>query len=100
MGDDRQDPGRLWAQYLKVRGELGGREGDALREAEKRVGAMRDRLVVNYSPLVKSGKKAKLESYAVSKRRWAILDELLRGQDWVPRRVRLRAQEAATGRLA
>ena len=37
-------------------------------------------------------KKAKFESFAISKIRWAILDEL-RGQDWVPRRVRTRARE-------
>ncbi len=38
------------------------------------------------------GKRAKFESYAISKIRWSILDQL-RSQDWVPRRVRLRAQE-------
>ncbi len=38
------------------------------------------------------GRKAKFESYAISKIRWAILDEL-RSQDWMPRRVRVRAQE-------
>ncbi len=47
-----------------------------------------------------SGRKTKFESYAISKIWWAILDEL-RSQDWVPRRVRLRAQEveADTTRL-
>ncbi len=46
------------------------------------------------------GRRTKFESYAISKIRWAILDEL-RSQDWVPRRVRLRAQEveADTTRL-
>ncbi len=38
------------------------------------------------------GKKAKFESYDISKIRWAILDEV-RSQDWVSRRVRLCAQE-------
>jgi RNA polymerase sigma factor for flagellar operon FliA len=38
------------------------------------------------------GKKAKLESYAISKIRWAIFDQL-RSHDWVPSRVRLPAQE-------
>jgi len=38
------------------------------------------------------GRKAKFESYAISKIRWAILDHL-RSQDWVPRRLRSRAQE-------
>jgi RNA polymerase sigma factor FliA len=134
--------GRLWARYLKIRKELQTGEGlpdeEARREAERQEGQLRDRLVVNYSPLVKyvasrvgarvpgtveqedmfswgvfglldalqtydpdrPGKKAKFESYAISKVRWAILDHL-RKQDWVPRRVRLRAQEieAATARL-
>jgi len=38
------------------------------------------------------GTKAKFETYAISKIRWAILDQL-RSQDWVPRRLRARAQE-------
>jgi RNA polymerase sigma factor for flagellar operon FliA len=104
-------------------------------EHEHRANQLRDRLVVNYSPLVKyaagrvgarmtgaldqedlmswgvlglldaietfdPGRNAKFESYAISKIRWAILDELRR-QDWVPRRVRGRAQEVerATVRL-
>jgi len=37
-------------------------------------------------------RRAKIESFAISKIRWAILDVLL-GQNWVPRRVRTRAQE-------
>src|SRR3954470_4502728 len=126
--------GRLWTRYLKMRDDL--RTGERLpddemqRETERQAGQLRDRLVVNYSPLVKyvanrigarvpgaveqedmiswgvlglldaietydpdrPGKKAKFESYAVSKIRWAILDQI-RSQDWVPRRVRLRAQE-------
>jgi RNA polymerase sigma factor for flagellar operon FliA len=126
--------GRLWTQYLKVREELRSGEGpsddEARREAERQEGQLRDRLVVNYSPLVKyvasrvgarvpgaveqedmfswgvlgllsaietydpnrEGKRAKFESYAISKIRWAILDQL-RSQDWVPRRVRMRAQQ-------
>lgn len=135
-----QTLGRLWARYLKVRKELGEGpgEGEARREFERHVGQLRDRLVINYSPLVKyvanrvgarmtsgadqedmiswgvlglldaietydpdrPGKKAKFESWAISKIRWAILDEL-RSEDWVPRRVRLRAQEMerATSKL-
>ena len=129
--------GRLWTRYLKVRDEL--RTGERLpddemqREVERQAGQLRDRLIVNYSPLVKyvasrvgarvpgaveqedmiswgvlgllaaietydpnrPGKKAKFESYAISKIRWSILDQL-RSQDWVPRRVRLRAQEIET----
>jgi RNA polymerase sigma factor for flagellar operon FliA len=131
--------GRLWTQYLKVREELRSGEGasddEARREAERQEGQLRDRLVVNYSPLVKyvasrvgarvpgaveqedmiswgvlgllsaietydpnrEGKRAKFESYAISKIRWAILDQL-RSQDWVPRRVRMRAQQAEAAR--
>lgn len=123
--------GRLWKQYLKVRRELyalqaGGRESPG-RVLERRSEGLRDRLVVNYSPLVKyaagriyarstgaigqedlyswglvglldsietydSSRNTKFEAYAISKIRWAILDELRR-EDWVPRRVRMRAQE-------
>jgi RNA polymerase sigma factor for flagellar operon FliA len=128
--------GRLWSRYLEVRGSLGEVAGDGARpETEREAGQLRDRLVVNYSPLVKyvasrvgarvpgvieqedmlswgvfglldaiesydpdrPGRKAKFESYAISKIRWSILDHL-RKQDWVPRRVRERAQkvDAAT----
>jgi RNA polymerase sigma factor for flagellar operon FliA len=128
---------RLWERYLEAReklqanGELS--DGMALeREAEQ----LRDRLVINYSPLVKyvanrvgarvprvveredmvswgvlglldaietydpdrSGRKAKFESYAISKIRWAILDQL-RSQDWVPRRIRSRAREVERARI-
>lgn len=122
--------GRLWGQYLKARGELYAaeqRDGGLPSGLERRVEGLRDRLLVNYSPLVKYAvgrvyarstssldqedlyswgvlglldaietydpdRKAKFESYAIPKIRWAILDELRR-EDWVPRRVRLRAQE-------
>ena len=127
-----QTVGRLWTRYFKARNELDGETADdaARREAKRQAGHLRDRLVVNYSPLVKyvtsrvgarmtggvdqedmiswgvlglleaietydpdrPGKKAKFESYAISKIRWAILDEP-RSQDRMPRRVRLRAQE-------
>ena len=128
-----QTVGRLWKRYRKLREDLGtvAPDDERRREIERQVGGLRDRLVVNYSPLVKyvssrvgarmtagaidqedmiswgvlglldaietydpnrRGPKAKFESYAISKIRWAILDEV-RSQDWVPRRVRLRAQE-------
>jgi RNA polymerase sigma factor FliA len=131
---------RLWARYLKARNELEESEGEARQEMKRQAGQLRDRLVINYSPLVKyvasrigarmvnrkieqedmiswgvlglldaietydpdrPGKKAKFESYAISKIRWAILDGL-RSQDWVPRRHRLRTQEVeqATVRLS
>lgn len=127
--------GRLWPQYLKLRSEMDARQdldGQRREEIERRAGQMRDRLVVNYSPLVKyvasrigaraigsvdhedmiswgvlglldaietfrPDRGAKFESYAISKIRWAILDEL-RKEDWVPRRVRLRAQEMERSR--
>ena len=44
-----------------------------------------DAAVETYDPELR--RRAKFESFAISKIRWAILDEL-RGQDWVPRRVR------------
>jgi len=135
-----QTVGRLWSRYLSLRKEIsdGAREGEGRRDAERQVAQLRDRLVVNYSPMVKyvasrigarmtsvveledmiswgvlglldaietydpeRRKRAKFESYAISKIRWAILDEL-RGQDWVPRRVRTRAQEVerATQKLS
>ncbi len=120
--------GRLWPRYLKLRSDLEALGDDAGREdAERQANHLRDRLVVNYSPLVKyvagrigarqtntvdqedmmswgvmglldaietfdPTRKAKFESYAISKIRWAILDEFRR-EDWVPRRVRLKAQE-------
>ena len=134
--------GRLWKRYGKLREDLEklGPEDEKRREIERQVAGLRDRLVVNYSPLVRyvssrvgarmtpgtidqedmiswgvlglldaietydadrPGRKAKFESYAISKIRWSILDEI-RSQDWVPRRVRLRAQEVdqATTKLA
>ncbi|MDP9424828.1 MAG: FliA/WhiG family RNA polymerase sigma factor [Actinomycetota bacterium] len=128
-----QTVGRLWKRYRKVREDLEklGPDDERRREVERQAAGLRDRLVVNYSPLVKyvssrvgarmttgvidqedmiswgvlgllaaietydsdrPGRKAKFESYAISKIRWTILDEI-RSQDWVPRRVRLRAQE-------
>jgi RNA polymerase sigma factor FliA len=121
--------GRLWARYLEVRQALeGGRNaGGRMEVTEREARGLRDRLVVNYSPLVKyvagrisarmSGvvdqedvvswgilglldavesydpvRRTKFESYAISKIRWSILDEL-RKADPLPRRVRLRARE-------
>jgi RNA polymerase sigma factor FliA len=134
--------GHLWARYLKVREELRtANEGPSdditrRRSLERRGGHLRDRLLTNYSPLVKyvasrigarmteksaryedmvswgilglldaietydpdyPGTKAKFETYAISKIRWAILDQL-RSQDWVPRRLRVRAQEVEKAR--
>ena len=136
--------GRLWVRYLKIREELQtGDEGPSdeatrPRMLERRGGHLRDRLLANYSPLVKyvvgrvggrmigksarqedmiswgllglldaietydpsyPGRKAKFETYAISKIRWAILDQL-RAQDWVPRRLRACAQEVEKARTS
>ncbi|MDQ3636796.1 MAG: hypothetical protein M3426_02205, partial [Actinomycetota bacterium] len=50
--------GRLWMRYLKVRGELlqsasEGEKSEKYLEMEREAGRLRDRLVINYSPLVK-----------------------------------------------
>lgn len=131
---------RLWKRYLEAREriEANGKlpNGTMRSETERESGQLRDRLVVNYSPLVKyvanrvgarvpgvveqedmvswgvlglldaietydpdyPGRKAKFESYAISKIRWAILDQL-RSQAWVPRRVRSRAREVEKARI-
>ena len=100
---------------------------DERRQAEREARGLRDRLVVNYSPLVKyvagrisgrmagpfdqedvvaaglfgllnavetydPGRRTKFESYAISKIRWSILDEL-RKLDPLSRRTRLRAHQ-------
>jgi RNA polymerase sigma factor FliA len=102
------------------------------RNAERELRVLRERLVVNYSPLVKyvagrvsaraicpvepdevlswgifglleavetydPGRQTKFESYAISKIRWAILDELRR-LDPLTRRVRRRVREAESAR--
>jgi RNA polymerase sigma factor for flagellar operon FliA len=102
------------------------------RLAEREARALRDRLVVNYSPLVKyvagrisgrmpgpldqedvvssglfgllnavetydPGRRTKFESYAISKIRWSILDEL-RKVDPLSRRARLRAHQTERAR--
>ena len=136
----RRTLGRLWTRYLIARSALGGPDAPSC-EAERRAAVreasgLRDRLLVNYSPLVKyvAGRVAarltyplepqdvlawgvlglldaietydprrgtKFETYAISKIRWSILDEL-RKSDPLPRRLRLRAQqvEGARGALA
>ncbi len=121
--------GWLWTRYLEVRATLETMDvAVAEREgAEREARQLRDRLVVNYSPLVKyvagrlvarliapveiedvlswgvfglleavetydPGRRTKFESYAISKIRWSILDELRR-LDPLTRRVRRRARE-------
>lgn len=126
----RKTLGRLWSQYLKARDELdnGGAGNGTARGGRQKADQLRDRLLVNYSPLVKyvagrlsaratgtvdqgdfmswgvvglmhaietfdPRREAKFETYAISKIRWAILDEF-RKQDPLPRRVRARARES------
>jgi RNA polymerase sigma factor for flagellar operon FliA len=130
--------GRLWERYLEAREGLErlGENDPARAGLRRQASRLRDRLIVNYSPLVKyvtgrmpagirgvveteelmswgrmgllsaietfdPGRETKFESYAISKVRWAMLDEF-RKQDWVPRRVRAQIQEAerAASRLA
>jgi RNA polymerase sigma factor FliA len=133
--------GGLWNRYLKIRDQPKGssenRPRDKVqRETSRQAAHLKNRLVANYSPLVKyvvnrigsrvpgaveqedmvswgalgllaaietydpnrPGIKAKFESYAISKIRWAILDQL-RSQDWVPRRVRSRARQLEKARI-
>ena len=126
----RRTIGFLWSRYLEARSALDAdeRDGAERRAAEREARGLRDRLVVNYSPLVKyvaagissrmigpldqedivswglfglldavesydPGRRTKFESYAISKIRWSILDEL-RKVDPLPRRARVRLREA------
>jgi RNA polymerase sigma factor FliA len=119
----------LWSHYFRVTKRLAETDmsSEERRQAEREARGIRDRLVVNYSPLVKyvagriSGRMAgpldqedvvaaglfgllnavetydpdrrtKFESYAISKIRWSILDEL-RKLDPLSRRTRLRAHQ-------
>lgn len=129
----------LWSRYLEVRGEPGElRENRgssaAVEESKHRANQLKNRLLLNYSPLVKyvagrisarmteatdpeeliswgvvglldavesfdPERGVKFETYAISKIRWAILDEL-RKEDRLTRRMRLRAQEAERARAS
>ncbi len=120
--------GLLWTRYLRSRERARGEIPCPLqrRLVAREVRALRDRLVVNYSPLVRyvayriagratgpieleevvswglcgllgavetydPTRRAKFETYAISKIRWSILDEM-RKADPLPRTARLRAQ--------
>ena len=130
----RRTLGALWSRYLEVRGRLaaGGLSCVEFRSAEREARGLRDRLVVNYSPLVRyvagrvsgrmggpldqedlissglvgllgavetydPGRRSKFESYAISKIRWSMLDEL-RKVDPLSRRTRLRAHQIERAR--
>jgi RNA polymerase sigma factor for flagellar operon FliA len=132
----RRTLGWLWSRYLEARDALPLVPASERPNAERELRSLRDRLVVNYAPLVKyvacrvsaravvaveleevlswgvfglleavetfdPGRRTKFESYAISKIRWAILDELRR-LDPLTRRVRRRAREveSARGELA
>jgi RNA polymerase sigma factor FliA len=120
--------GNLWERYLCVRGRARAEIHCPMerRRVEREAKALRDRLVVNYSPLARyvagriptratgtldredvlswglcgllgavetydPSRPAKFETYAISKIRWSILDEL-RKADPLPRSARLRMQ--------
>ena len=126
--------GALWSRYLraKERARAGIPCPVERRKVERELRSMRERLVVNYSPLaryVASGvlarsvgtvdredvvswglcgllgavesydpsRPAKFETYAISKIRWFILDEL-RKTDPLPRTARLRARKLEMAR--
>jgi RNA polymerase sigma factor for flagellar operon FliA len=128
--------GWLWSRYIEIRDAPDDGRGPGGHRAEREARGLRDRLLVNYSPLVKyvagrisarmigpvdqddvlswgifglldaiesydPARRTKFESYAISKIRWSILDEL-RKADPLPRRVRLRVREIerARGELA
>lgn len=129
----RRTVGQLLEQYLEVRAEIDVAESPERKaRLARRVDGLRNRLLVNYSPLVKyvvgklsarathprqqedlmswgvlglsnaietydPGREAKFETYAISKVRWAILDEL-RKEDQVSRRVRTRVRDAERAR--
>lgn len=121
--------GDLWERYLCVRGRASAEVRCPVerRKVEREARALRDRLVVNYSPLARyvagriptratgsldredvlawglygllgavetydPSRPAKFETYAISKIRWSILDEL-RKADPLPRSARLRTQK-------
>lgn len=123
-----QTIGRLWEQYLEARSDAAanGRPDDG-KVNEQHAVRLRDRLLVNYSPLVKyvtgrisarmtgavdredfmsagllgllnaietydPEREAKFETYAISKIRWAMLDEA-RKEDPLPRRTRSRLRQ-------
>lgn len=125
----RRPAGRLWTRYLQTRGALAGgiRCDRERRAAQREANCLRERLLVDYSPLVKyvagricghttypleyedviswgavglldavetydPHRGTKFESYAISKIRWSILDEL-RKVDPLSRRLRVRAQQ-------
>jgi len=120
--------GHLWERCLCVRGRARAEIPCPLerRRVEQEAKALRDRLVVNYSPLARyvagriptratgtldrenvlscglcgllgavetydPSRPTKFETYAISKIRWSILDEL-RKADPLPRSARLRMQ--------
>lgn len=126
----RRTIGALWSRYLRSRAALDDDNACGVERLmmEREARGLRDRLVVNYSPLVRyvagrissrmsgpldqedvvswgllglldavesydPGRRSKFESYAISKIRWSILDEL-RKVDPLPRRARVRMKEA------
>ena len=130
---NQQTVGQLLEEYLSLRQEI-QKSGTLDREDGRQAENLRDRLLINYSPLVKyvvgkvsaratqptrleelmswgimgllnaietydPGREAKFEMYAISKVRWAILDEF-RKEDRVPRRVRTQIQEIERAKIS
>ena len=129
-----QTIGRLWTQYFEARSNLSDERlpAEEKRSLKQQSDQLRDRLLVNYSPLVKyvtgrvsarmtgavdredfmstgligllnaiqtydPEREAKFETYAISKIRWAMLDEA-RKEDSLPRRTRSRVRQVASAR--
>ena len=130
----RRTIGTLWSRYRDVKVRLEEDEATLEERAatEREARGLRNRLVVNYSPLVRyvvarisarttcpleredvyswglfglldavetydPARRTKFESYAISKIRWAIIDEM-RKVDPLPRRTRLRLRETEAAR--
>lgn len=120
---------RLWSEYTSACDRLHELSESPEERArfEREIKQLRDRLLLNYAPLVKytagrvsarmtgpveqedfiswgilglisaietydPDKGMKFQTYAISKIRWSILDEM-RKQDWMPRRARARMRE-------
>lgn len=125
----RRTLGQLWSHYFEARDALddGGITPTQRRVVERELKGLRDRLILNYSPLVRyvagrisarmigpveredvlswgvlglldavetynPGRSTKFETYAISKIRWSILDEM-RKADSLTRRARRRFRE-------
>lgn len=121
--------GRLWKRYLFVRAALAHGGGRGSEELAREASRLKERLLINYSPLVKYvagrvyargrpgpatqsdliswglpglmdaietyelDRQTKFETYAISKIRWAVLDQA-RKEDPLPRKSRAKMSRA------